>query len=1019
VRVDVRGLRKLLEDLELGPAFIEHLGWSRPPDSAHAWQSSTVRGHALERRVVAELGDAVVLEVRSQEGLFPEARVREQAYKEFARRYPEHLVVFVDKKKTKSLWCWARRTEGAISPRTHVHLRGQSGGRLVEKVATLHSEMGGREEAAVAEVARGLREAMDTRKLSSRLAHDLQQQHERLTRELNVPDATQRHAYAWVLLYRLLLRAFLQQRGPRSKASAHPTASRLEVRERDPEYFSSKDLRALLFEGRFPLHAVEESHPGVGLPAGALEELLRFLGRYSWSLEPGPSAEEHGVTPAILAESLMLALQPQPQHAGAYRVPPELVRYLCERAVHPPLLEGVRRCTGIQFKSFEDLLLDMDEQVCGQLLHDVLPKLRILDPACGAGVLLVEVMEALAGVYFAAIHRIEAGQDKALLAEVAQWRRTREGVGGSIRKRILMRNLFGVEAGQEAVEAARLRLLLEVLSATELKARSDPWPSLEFNILEGNALIGLTDTRSEQYQDVAQAVWPLLELHRSGRGGPEALPDWIQGLRQKASLILDDLLLEQVRRRRAARQLTREDITALRPLHWCLDFGELLQAQGGFDAILTLPPWDLLDRFHPPRDVCLQFYPAATRTAGRPATYALFIERAFQLLRTGGQVAMLVPGHFYSEESGTGLRQLLLEDGALQEVLGVSNEYHLLDNVHRNFRVCLLVFGKGRSSESFEVAFPVDPRKAIQREELDAFLHDRAARLKLTPELLRQLSPGTLSIPELQSEDDLAISVRLMQFPALEDRGGMKWRLGVRTGPSAQGRLPLHEQPPSKHSLLFCSGRGIHQYGFEASWIEEEAVRTLPRAHERVRFDSYSLVLRAITRNTSPRTLIATVLPPRVLYAQSVMEASAPLTNRERFYRVALLNSFVVDYLIRQRMAGAHLLGSHLKALPIPQVNASNGRLRPVASRAARLICTTPLFDEAARDVGLRGHQDGATEPTERARLQAEIDGLVAHLYGLTEEEFAHILASFPLVPAPQRTAAHNAYRDISHGVIE
>lgn len=45
--------------------------------------------------------------------------------------------------------------------------------------------------------------------------------------------------------------------------------------------------------------------------------------------------------------------------------------------------------------------------------------------------------------------------------------------------------------------------------------------------------------------------------------------------------------------------------------------------------------------------------------------------------------------------------------------------------------------------------------------------------------------------------------------------------------------------------------------------------------------------------------------------------------------------------------------------------------------------------------------------------------GLVAHLYGLTEEEFAYILTTFPLVPAPVKDAALNAYTDVEGGLIK
>ena len=66
-------------------------------------------------------------------------------------------------------------------------------------------------------------------------------------------------------------------------------------------------------------------------------------------------------------------------------------------------------------------------------------------------------------------------------------------------------------------------------------------------------------------------------------------------------------------------------------------------------------------------------------------------------------------------------------------------------------------------------------------------------------------------------------------------------------------------------------------------------------------------------------------------------------------------------------------------------------RWRPIVQRAARLICTAPEFDALAKEVGMKNHKDGATDPVERAKLRAELDGLIAHLYGLTEDEFTDI----------------------------
>ena len=130
--------------------------------------------------------------------------------------------------------------------------------------------------------------------------------------------------------------------------------------------------------------------------------------------------------------------------------------------------------------------------------------------------------------------------------------------------------------------------------------------------------------------------------------------------------------------------------------------------------------------------------------------------------------------------------------------------------------------------------------------------------------------------------------------------------------------------------------------------------------------------------------------------------------------------------------------------VPMPR-EVANKLAQCIVHRAARLICTTPEFDDLAKAVGLKplagtgvgssphpnplpGREGtsqggfakyGTTDPTERAKLRAELDGLVAHLYGLTEAEFAHILGTFPLVPQPVKVAAHNAYRDVERGMIK
>lgn len=129
----------------------------------------------------------------------------------------------------------------------------------------------------------------------------------------------------------------------------------------------------------------------------------------------------------------------------------------------------------------------------------------------------------------------------------------------------------------------------------------------------------------------------------------------------------------------------------------------------------------------------------------------------------------------------------------------------------------------------------------------------------------------------------------------------------------------------------------------------------------------------------------------------------------EQLALVSILNSFVLDYCLRQRVT-ANISMFFVYQLPIPRLTEKDPKFRPIVERAARLICTTPEFDDLVREVGLRGHADGVTDPDERARLRAELDGIIAHLYGLTEEEFRHVLRTFPLVAQPVKDAALAAY---------
>jgi hypothetical protein len=86
--------------------------------------------------------------------------------------------------------------------------------------------------------------------------------------------------------------------------------------------------------------------------------------------------------------------------------------------------------------------------------------------------------------------------------------------------------------------------------------------------------------------------------------------------------------------------------------------------------------------------------------------------------------------------------------------------------------------------------------------------------------------------------------------------------------------------------------------------------------------------------------------------------------------------------------------------IPLPRLNPGNPYFDAIVPRAARLTCTTPDFAGLWQEVMGQAWDasKGATDPATRQALRDELDALVAHLYGLSQDDFAHVLETFPLV---------------------
>jgi hypothetical protein len=418
------------------------------------------------------------------------------------------------------------------------------------------------------------------------------------------------------------------------------------------------------------------------------------------------------------------------------------------------------------------------------------------------------------------------------------------------------------------------------------------------------------------------------------------------------------------------------------------------------------------------------------RTGSDINLYKLFTERCFALLRDGGHCGIVVPNGIYKDLSATGLRNMLLDHAQVDSIIALANERFIFEEVDHRVCFAFLTFKKGGNTQSLRATFRINPREAISADDFISFVENADNFIELSAAMIGAMNAETRSVLEFRSATDVSIVNKMLAFPALGTEMEDTWNVkltrefeitsvgrGIAKSEAAPGRLPLFTGRMFNQFELTSERSGI--------WIDEGEGRQVllgktPDTGQAMDYQSYRWVHRRISSSTNSRTLIATIAPPKVfteVNSTTLKVSESAMNAVEQCYWCAVANSFVLDWLLRQSVATT-LNMFYLYQLPVPRLPSSDERCQSIAKRAARLICVDAAYDGLARDVGLKSHKDGATDAAERAQLRAELDGLVAHLYGLNEDEFAHVLKTFPLVPEPAKVAALNAWRDVEKGLL-
>ena len=175
-----------------------------------------------------------------------------------------------------------------------------------------------------------------------------------------------------------------------------------------------------------------------------------------------------------------------------------------------------------------------------------------------------------------------------------------------------------------------------------------------------------------------------------------------------------------------------------------------------------------------------------------------------------------------------------------------------------------------------------------------------------------------------------------------------------------------------------------------------------------------------LTNATNTRTLIATILHPGAFLGNTLNYLKPVYFNgnsyvysipiRETLFLCGLFNSFVIDFILRQRVA-THANMFYVSELPIPRYSDTDRFFSEVTDRVGSLICTTKEYDRLKIDAKIK---NSVTDEPTRQLLIAQINAYVAKIYELTQEELEYILDSFPIVEKSIKESVLFEFNNIS-----
>jgi hypothetical protein len=365
--------KQRLADFEFGKLFSEELGWDRhSADLSVAISSKTfaLKAVAEKRGMVAW-----VCQTPSDQQL-PDRATRKKVGTQVAKTTLEHLIIFIEPKRTEQIWCWTRREAAKPASATEHFWYATSGNRgFLQKLRRLFVSFDEEGTITLPGVLDKARSAFDVERVTKRFYDQFKAEHKAFLDFVSgITDLADREWYASLMLNRLMFIYFMQRKGFLNGEHDYlrNRLARCQQEKGQDKFYSfyryflvrlfheglggkarNGELDKLLGRipylngGLFEMHPIEERCSNIKIPDEAFERIFAYFDRYEWHLDERPLRNDNEINPDVLGYIFEKYINQK--QMGAYYTKEDITEYISKNTVIPFLFDSAKAKCKVAF----------------------------------------------------------------------------------------------------------------------------------------------------------------------------------------------------------------------------------------------------------------------------------------------------------------------------------------------------------------------------------------------------------------------------------------------------------------------------------------------------------------------------------------------------------------------------------------------------------------------------------------------------------------------------------------------